>query len=34
MKMELFKKILMRGIGEHFRWYAYVLRFAIGVHGA
>ena len=31
MKMELFPKILMRGIGEHFRRYAHALRFAIGV---
>ena len=28
------KKKLMRGIGEHFRRYAHVLRFAIGLHGA
>ena len=31
------KKILMRGIGEHFslfRRYAHALRFAIGLHGA
>ena len=34
MKMELFKKTLMRGIGEHFRQYAHALRFAIGPHGA
>ena len=36
MKMELFKKKLMRGIGfgEHFRQYAHALRFAIGLHGA
>ena len=34
MKMELFKKKLMRGIGEHFRRYAHALRFAIGLHGA
>ena len=30
MKIELSKKILMRGIGEHFRRYAHALRFAIG----
>ena len=34
MKMELFPKKLMRGIGEHFRRYAHALRFAIGLHGA
>ena len=37
MKMELFQKNLMRGIGEHFRRYAHDLRFAIqpiGLHGA
>ena len=34
MKMELLKKNLMRGIGEHFRRYAHALRFAIGLHGA
>ena len=33
MKMELFKKKIMRGIGEHFRRYAHALRFAIGLHG-
>ena len=33
MKMELFPKKLMRGIGEHFRRYAHALRFAIGLHG-
>ena len=27
------KKILMRGIGEHFRQYAHALRFAIGLDG-
>ena len=32
MKMELFQKQLMRGIGEHFRRYAHALRFAIGVY--
>ena len=34
MKMEVFKKNLMPGIGEHFRPYAHALRFAIGLHGA
>ena len=34
MKMELFPKKLMRGIGEHFRRYAHALRFAIGQHVA
>ena len=33
MKMELFKKKLMRGIEKHFRQYAHALRFAIGLHG-
>ena len=27
------KKILMRGIGEHFKRYAHALGFAIGLHG-
>ena len=31
MKMELFPKKIMRGIGEHFRRYAHALRFAIGL---
>ena len=34
MKMELFQKKLMRGIGEHFVLYAHALRFANGLHGA
>ena len=34
MKMELFKKKLMRSIGEHFRRDAHAVRFAIGLHGA
>ena len=34
MKMELFPKKFNAGIGEHFRRYAYALRFAIGLHGA
>ena len=34
MKMELFKKKLMQGIGEHFWRYAHDLRFAISLHGA
>ena len=34
MKMELFQKKLVRGIGEHFRRYAHALRFAIGLLGA
>ena len=34
MKMELFQKNLMRGIGEHSGRYAHALRFAIGLHGA
>ena len=34
MKIELFKKKLMWGIGEHFRRYAHAFRFAIGPHGA
>ena len=29
MNMELFQKVLMRGIGEHFRRYAHALRFAM-----
>ena len=32
MKMELFQKKLMRGMGEHFRRFAHALRFAIGLH--
>ena len=34
MKMKLFQKNLMRGIGEFFRRYGHALKFAIGVHGA
>ena len=37
MKMELLKKKLMWGIGEHFSLQiplAHALRFAIGLHGA
>ena len=34
MKMELFQKILMQIIADHFRRYAHALRFAIGLHGA
>ena len=33
MKMEIFKKNLMRALGEHFRRYAHALGFAVGLHG-